>query len=74
VDILKEVLGPRILFPAEFVGRGDMSRGGLMLRCVDEGSELSYLPIDGAVRHGARPPKLARRKPVPSTDVDLRMA
>jgi len=74
VDILKEVLGSRILFPGDFVGRGDMSRGGLMLRCVDEGSELTYLPIDGAVRRGTRPPKLPRRKPIRSTDIDLRMA
>src|SRR5207302_154393 len=30
VDVLSKVLGERLLFPAEFVGRGDMSRGGLM--------------------------------------------
>jgi hypothetical protein len=29
---LLEVFGERLLFPAEFVGRGDMSRGGLMVR------------------------------------------
>jgi hypothetical protein len=46
------------MFPPEFVGRGDMSRGGLMLRCVTGGSELVYAPIAGAVRHGQRPPKL----------------
>ena len=39
-------------------GRGDMSRGGLMLRCADSGDELDYVPIAGAVRHGPRPPKL----------------
>jgi hypothetical protein len=48
----------RLLFPAEFVGRGDMSRGGLMLRCVDQRTELSYVPVQGAMRRGARPPKL----------------
>jgi len=58
VDILKRILGPRLLFPSEFVGRGDMSRGGLMLRCAEEKRELEYVPIDGAVRHGKRPPKL----------------
>ena len=58
VDILKSVFGKQLLFPAEFVGRGDMSRGGLMLRCVAAGLELTYVPVDGAVRHGARPPRL----------------
>jgi hypothetical protein len=61
VDILTQILGPRLLFPTEFVGRGDMSRGGLMLRCVDEARELTYVRVDGATRHGQRPPKLDRR-------------
>lgn len=61
VDVLLDLLGDRLLFPSEFVGRGDMSRGGLMLRCVDENRELTYLPVRGAVRHGQRPPKLERR-------------
>lgn len=58
-DTLIEALGERLLFPREFVGRGDMSRGGLLLRQVQEGRELEYIPVAGAVRHGARPPKLA---------------
>jgi len=58
VDPLLAVLGGRLLFPAEFVGRGDMSRGGLLLRAVRAGVELAYLPVAGAVRHGARPPRL----------------
>jgi hypothetical protein len=62
VDVLLEALGERLLFPAEFVGRGDMSRGGLMLRCVDERRELTYVPVEGAVRHGTRPPKLEPRR------------
>jgi hypothetical protein len=61
---LLEVFGERLMFPADFVGRGDMSRGGLMLRRAHSGLELSYIPVQGAVRHGARPPKLERwRKP-----------
>jgi len=40
---LKEVLGPRLRFPREFIGRGDMSRGALMLRCAAEGRELTYI-------------------------------
>jgi hypothetical protein len=62
VDVLLETLGERLLFPSEFVGRGDMSRGGLMLRCVEERRELAYVPVAGAVRHGQRPPKLAPRR------------
>lgn len=58
VDALVEVFGDRLLFPAEFVGRGDMSRGGLLLRCVHAGVELTYVPVKGAVRHGQRPPRL----------------
>src|SRR6185503_4909951 len=58
VDVLTEIFGQRLLFPIDFVGRGDMSRGGLLLRCVRSGEELPYVPVEGAVRHGARPPKL----------------
>ena len=61
VEPLLDVLGERLLFPPAFVGRGDMSRGGLLLRCVDAGRELEYLPVAGAVRHGPRPPRLAAR-------------
>jgi hypothetical protein len=59
VDILVDVFGDRLRFPIEFVGRGDMSRGGLLLRRAADGVELDYVPVRGAVRHGARPPKLA---------------
>jgi hypothetical protein len=59
VDPLLQIFRERLLFPAEFVGRGDMSRGGLMLRCVESGEELTYAPVLDAVRHGQRPPKLA---------------
>jgi hypothetical protein len=58
VDILSNVFGARLKFPIDFVGRGDMSRGGLLLRCVRSGEELPYVPVEGAVRHGPRPPKL----------------
>jgi hypothetical protein len=58
VDVLLPIFGRQLTFPFHFVGRGDMSRGGLMLRCVAAGLELEYVPIAGAVRHGARPPKL----------------
>jgi len=65
VDPLLESFGANLLFPQQFVGRGDMSRGGLMLRCVEAGLELDYVSVDSAVRRaGSRPPKLspARRR------------
>ncbi len=58
VDVLTGVFGARLRFPISFVGRGDMSRGGLLLRCVRSGEELEYVPVEGAVRHGPRPPRL----------------
>jgi hypothetical protein len=57
-ESLLPLLGERLLFPSEFVGRGDMSRGGLMLRSVAAGVELDYIPLAGAVRTGTRPKKL----------------
>jgi hypothetical protein len=62
VDILTDVFGERLRFPLEFVGRGDMSRGGLLLRCVDANSELAYVPLAGTARRGARPPRLEPRR------------
>jgi hypothetical protein len=60
VDILAQTFGPNLVFPSDFVGRGDMSRGGLLLRCVRDSRELAYQPVIGAVRHGKRPPRLER--------------
>lgn len=62
VSILLDTFGERLLFPADFVGRGDMSRGGLMLRAVDAGEELAYVPVRGAQRRGMRPPRLQPRR------------
>ena len=58
VDVLVSIFGDRLRFPVDFVGRGDMSRGGLLLRRARDGHELEYAPVAGAVRHGARPPRL----------------
>jgi len=60
VTALLEIFGERLTFPRVFVGRGDMSRGGLLLRSVRYDVELEYVPILGAVRHGRRPPRLER--------------
>jgi hypothetical protein len=59
VDVLTALLAGRLHFPADFVGRGDMSRGGLLLRQADAGVELDYVAFgQTVVRHGPRPPKL----------------
>jgi len=62
VDILLKNFRERLRFPVEFVGRGDMSRGGLMLRCATDRQELQYVSVAGAVLNGKRPPKLAPRR------------
>lgn len=59
VGVLSSVFRERLRFPAAFVGRGDMSRGGLMLRCVAQQHELDYIPVTGAARRGPRPARLA---------------
>ena len=51
-------LGPRLRFPLDFVGRGDMSRGGLLLRCARAGTELTYVGVGEVMRRGPRPPRL----------------
>jgi hypothetical protein len=59
VAILGAIFGARLLFPIDFVGRGDMSRGGLLLRAARARVELAYEPVLGAERHGKRPARLA---------------
>ena len=60
VGPLLAVFGDRLLFPPTFAGRGEMSRGGLLLRCARAGTPLDYVPVRGAVRRGPKPPKLPR--------------
>lgn len=43
---LREVFGERVFYPKEFLGLGDMSRGGIMLRCCAGGAELEYQCLD----------------------------
>jgi hypothetical protein len=62
-DILLEAFGPRLLFPGDFVGRGDMSRGGLLLRAAREGAELPYIKVEGAIFKGRRAPRISERPP-----------
>src|SRR5882724_6647180 len=60
VEPLLGIFGERLMFPAEFAGRGDMSRGGLLLRSARDQVQLKYVPVAGAVRNGARPAKLPK--------------
>lgn len=62
VDVFLKHFKERLRFPADFVGRGDMSRGGLMLRCAADRTELPYVSVTGAVLNGKRPPKLTPRR------------
>lgn len=74
VEPLLGVFGERLVFPLEFVGRGDMSRGGLMLRCARAGMQLTHAPVATAVRHGPRParlPKLSLRQLAGSPGTEL---
>ena len=68
---LVRVFGEQLVFPREFIGRGDMSRGGLLLRCAAAATELEYIPVESAVRHGKRPPKL---EPIKSGAKSMRVA
>lgn len=59
VDVLLPILGTRLRYPTSFIGRGDMSRGGLLLRSAASGEELEYQALEAGVRpRGPRPPKL----------------
>jgi hypothetical protein len=60
-SIFQATFGDRLRFPRDFVGRGDMSRGAMMLRAVAEGRELVYAPLDGAQIHGPRAVPLTGR-------------
>ena len=50
LDLLLAALGEKLLYPVDFVGRGDMSRGSLLLRAVAAGAELPYRAVAGALR------------------------
>ena len=60
VDVLSRWLAGQLLYPTAFIGRGDMSRGGLLLRSAAANEELEYEKLSAGVRpRGPRPPKLA---------------
>ncbi|MGH9572557.1 MAG: hypothetical protein ACRD40_03365 [Candidatus Acidiferrales bacterium] len=45
LEPLSRMFGERLLIPTEFVGRGDMSRGAMMLRAVRSMVPLAYAPV-----------------------------
>jgi hypothetical protein len=64
VDVLLAAFGRSLLFPGDFVGRGDMSRGGLLLRAARAGVELGYRRVVGSQRQHLR---VARRETIGDT-------
>ena len=68
-DVLLATFGTALRFPGDFVGRGDMSRGGLLLRAAHAGVELDYTEVAGAVRRGSRPARLPRAGRAPAGPV-----
>jgi len=59
VDVLLPIFGDRLLFPQEFLGHGDMARGGMMLKRATGGVELTYIPVSDPSRLESRPRKAA---------------
>ena len=47
---LKNIFGNRLLFPRDFLGLGDMSRGSMLLRCCERSSELAYQRVEKIMR------------------------
>jgi hypothetical protein len=62
VDLLLQAFRETLVFPPAFLGRGDMSRGGLLLRHASAKEELPYVPLLNSPRKGSRPTRLEPRK------------
>lgn len=60
VDVLLPIFGKRLVFPKEFIGHGDMARGGLLLQRAASGKELTYLPVADPARLGITASKKAK--------------
>ena len=52
ISPIGEVFAERLLFPRDFLGLGDMSRGSILLRCCAQGSELAYHPVANIMHSG----------------------
>jgi|SRR5262245_22918789 len=59
LNVLTQALGEQLRVPAPFVGLGDMSRGALLLRCVQENRELKYISTTNISAQRARPAQIA---------------
>ena len=68
VSVMLEILQERLRFPADFVGRGDMSRGGLLLRCAVDRTELRLHPGGG---RGAKRKATAETRAAPLYQMTL---
>jgi hypothetical protein len=62
VDVLLPIFGERLVFPNDFIGHGDMARGGMLLQHADSGAELTYIPVSHPSRLGVRARKEARAR------------
>ena len=67
VDVLEPIFGKKLLFPKEFVGHGDMARGGMLLKRAESGEELTYIPVSNPDRLGKSATKKTR------TEFDARL-
>ena len=75
LEPIADVLGDRLFFPRDFIGRGDMSRGALLLQRVDANHELDYVPFaTGIVRRGPRAPGVAKPRSSKRATMDPRDA
>jgi hypothetical protein len=63
LDVLVRVFADQLRVPAEFIGRGDMSRGALLLRSVKENRELDYLSATILSQQTSKP----RKRPAASS-------
>jgi hypothetical protein len=50
IDVLLPIFGKRLVFPKEFVGKGDMARGGMLLQHATSGEELTYIQLSRSSR------------------------
>lgn len=67
VTLLSRILGSHLHFPPEFIGRGDMSRGGLLLRSARTSRELDYAVLRAGVvlKREGRPLPVNVLRPLP---------
>jgi hypothetical protein len=60
VDVLLPIFGERLVFPKEFIGHGDMARGGMLLQRAASATELTYIPVSHPSRLGISATKKTR--------------